>query len=285
MGAQLSSAVIETYESVIEDLNQSEFANKRGAFFDPLPYHLDELARLIARVPPGGRYLDVGVGYGIVPETMLRLGYAVVGIDYAPEERHKESLQRLIDIGAEGHFAYVGRDPIEFPDEYVDAAFASDVVEHLPCTPKYFLEELLRVLRPGGFLILSTPNAVRLTVRLEVLLGHSNWPSVFDYIDNPHDYMAHRSHHKEYTAREMVALLSHFGLEGVRVTMSEDRLIRRGLVRSLSDLTTKDRPFAEGGERISSIHPMEFARQAGYWLTKAFPGLKSVMIVEGRKPS
>ena len=68
-----------------------------------------------------------------------------------PEERHKEPLQRLIDIGVEGHFAYVGRDPIEFPDEYVDAAFASDVVEHLPCTPKYFLEELLRVLRPGGF--------------------------------------------------------------------------------------------------------------------------------------
>ena len=56
--------------------------------------------------------------------------------------------------------------PLPFRDESFDALFAGELVEHLP-DPRPALVDFARVLRPGGTLILTTPNRLRLANRAD----------------------------------------------------------------------------------------------------------------------
>lgn len=278
------SALETAYLGVIDDLRKSDFVRRRGLTIEPQHYHIAELGKIIALAPKGGRVLDIGTGAGIVPETLLRLGYSVVTVDLARNEKGREPLERLVALGAEGHFAAVGLDPVPIPDDSVDVAFAGDVIEHLPGSPRHFLREILRLLKPGGYIVLTTPNAVRLAVRLRVLLGYSNWPPVSIYIENPPDPPWHAGHHHEYTSCELTYVLKDGGFEEPSVEFIEDTLRRRGIIRSKRDIATQDRTFAEYWKARHRFHPMELARLGMLGIVTALPRLRSIMLATARKP-
>lgn len=111
----------------------------------------------------GKRVLDVGCGRGeIVLQAALR-GAEAWGIDYAPAaiaiaERALSSAEP--EARTRLHLACMDVKALEFGDESFDAVFMMDVVEHLyPDELARALDELRRVLRPGGRLIIHTsPN-------------------------------------------------------------------------------------------------------------------------------
>ena len=47
---------------------------------------------------------------------------------------------------------------LPFPSQSFDSVFAFEVIEHVP-DPRRFIEEIVRVTRPGGAITISTPNA------------------------------------------------------------------------------------------------------------------------------
>ena len=99
--------------------------------------------------------LDVGcnTGYGTV--RFLPVARRVVGIDVshrAIEAAHR----RAIDGRPE--FVLGGGLELPFPDRSFDLVTSFQVLEHVP-DPMVFLGELSRVTRPGGRVILATPNA------------------------------------------------------------------------------------------------------------------------------
>jgi len=113
----------------------------------------------------GKRVLDVGCGRGeIVLQSAMR-GAEAWGIDYAPaaiEIATRALASTDAEIAARLHLACMDVKALDLDDATFDVVFMMDVVEHLyPDELSRALDELRRVLRPGGRLVMHTsPNKV-----------------------------------------------------------------------------------------------------------------------------
>jgi SAM-dependent methyltransferase len=99
-----------------------------------------------------GEVLDAGVGEGYGAAILARAATTVVGVDLEPE---------VIEHAAANYpdvrFERADLMELPFAEKSFDAVVSLQVIEHLP-RPREFVSEIARVLRPGGRLILSTPN-------------------------------------------------------------------------------------------------------------------------------
>jgi len=112
---------------------------------------------------PGRRVLDLGCRDGALTRTYLE-GNDVVGVD-----ADREALDAAALLGIETHWADLDQ-PLDFPDASFDVVVAGELLEHLR-DPAPLVAEARRVLRPGGTLVASVPNAYRLKRRLLFLAG------------------------------------------------------------------------------------------------------------------
>ncbi|MDB6174721.1 MAG: putative SAM-dependent methyltransferase [Chthoniobacteraceae bacterium] len=97
------------------------------------------------------RLLEVGCGNGYLLRRMQSLGWEVEGLDFDPQcLRHVHSAGIPCKLGdlREQHY----------PDQSFDALYMGNVIEHV-YDPAGFLEECARILKPGGRLVVITPNA------------------------------------------------------------------------------------------------------------------------------
>lgn len=113
----------------------------------------------------GSRILDVGCGYGWSTSLLRRRGHDAVGLDLHPGP---------VEKGETASLSYVTGDMrrLPFKDRSFDAVACHDVLEHVP-EPEAALLESLRVLRPGGRLIVTGPNLLSFLMGLIFALGHT----------------------------------------------------------------------------------------------------------------
>ncbi len=81
------------------------------------------------------------------------------------------------------------------PEPYQIIVIA-EVIEHLHIAPEYLLRFLRSILKPGGFIILQTPNAVSLIKRIRMLQGKNPYEMIRTNYENP-------GHFREYTMQEL----------------------------------------------------------------------------------
>jgi ubiquinone/menaquinone biosynthesis C-methylase UbiE len=151
----------------------------------------------IARDDPG-RTLDWGCGFGQVSHLLREAGVDVVPFDYRPDrtEPGLEPLERY-----PGLTAHVSPDPVAlpFPDDNFASALSCGVLEHVS-DPDGSLDELRRVLRPGGTLyVYNLPNRWSYVERLARILG------LYYHGALPDD--------RVYTLRSAIALLERHGFD------------------------------------------------------------------------
>lgn len=110
----------------------------------------------LAHVPSGGRVLDAGCGRSLFTEIRPDWPFTIVAadVDHALLRSRRAQFPDVRWVVADAH-------PLPFRNAAFDALFAGELVEHLP-DPRPGLAEFHRVLRPGGTLILTTPNRRRL---------------------------------------------------------------------------------------------------------------------------
>lgn len=89
------------------------------------------------------RVLDFGTGQDLVPDELRRLGHRVIAVDIAPPIRPHPD--RLTGDVLE----------LDLKMNQFDLVYAFQVFEHLP-NPRSILEELLRLLKPEGLLLIHT---------------------------------------------------------------------------------------------------------------------------------
>jgi len=117
-----------------------------------------------AAIGRGKRVLDLGCRSGALTRHFLE-GNEVVGLDV-----DRAALAKAEALGIQPVQANV-EEPLPFEDASFDAVVAGELFEHLQF-PDALVAEIARVLRPGGVLVGSVPNAYRLQGRLRFLLGH-----------------------------------------------------------------------------------------------------------------
>ncbi len=101
-----------------------------------------------------------------------------------------------------------------FDDNSFDLVIWSEVIEHLTKNPVHTLGEVHRVLKPGGCVVISTPNASRADNVLMLARGHNVW--------DPYHLgavLAGSRHSREYTYQELVGLVEGCGY---KVDRAED---------------------------------------------------------------
>jgi SAM-dependent methyltransferase len=123
----------------------------------------ERIPLIVAAVGRGKRVLDLGCRSGALTRSFLE-GNSVVGLDVDPA-----ALAKAAALGIEPVQADV-EEPLPLEDESFDVVVAGELFEHLQF-PDALVAEIRRVLRPGGVLVGSVPNAFRVQSRLRFLRG------------------------------------------------------------------------------------------------------------------
>jgi len=166
---------------------------------------------------PGGTVLDLGCGDGSFTRQLgARIGAArVMGVEFmdyqaAAAERNGVEVTRasLAEV-------------LPFEDASIDVIHSNQVIEHLAGTD-LFMREICRLLRPGGYAIVSTNNLSSLHNIFALLLGWQPWANhVSDEnvsLGNPIRPLGHlepvagRAHLRIFTGRALADLARHHGL-------------------------------------------------------------------------
>ena len=118
---------------------------------EPLYRDFVEFVRMFA---PGGRVLDVGCGAGWSTAQFADKRFDATGLDLNPAAFEPPPHDRL-------RFRVGSGTAIPFPDHTFDVAAANQVIEHVP-DPAKMLDEMVRVVRPGGVVAIVGPNLLGL---------------------------------------------------------------------------------------------------------------------------
>ena len=127
----------------------------------------DRVKELIAKLAPaaGKKALDAPMGPGAMALHLHQLGYQVSGVDLDLEQ------SRELPPAIVRHACTLNQ-PLPLADSLFDLVTSLEGIEHVE-NQFHLLRELSRVLKPGGYLILSTPNICSLEERLNFLVRGS----------------------------------------------------------------------------------------------------------------
>ncbi len=184
-------------DPALRDWNKSYFRQQ-------LPRYAQDLAT-VCRVAQGP-VLEVGSTPCHITAAMQLLGYDVIGVDMDPG-RVKHFVSKY---GLQVRTCDIERSPLPFEDARFNFVMFSEVFEHLRIDPLFTMGEIARVLRPGGRMMLTTPNLYSGSVLVRLFRGKG--------INNPyHEFrklheLGHMGHIREYCKWEVMQMIVPSGL-------------------------------------------------------------------------
>jgi SAM-dependent methyltransferase len=121
-------------------------------------YILDAITRSWAdEASHGKKLLDLSCGAGHTAQILARQGFTVTATDYRPPPPMPNEIHRVggVDLNAF----------LPFKSAIFDAVNLVEVIEHIENQPQ-LIREIARVLKPGGLVLISTPNILNMLSRL-----------------------------------------------------------------------------------------------------------------------
>lgn len=207
----------------------------------------------------GGRLLEVGCGSGLMLRNMRERGWDVMGVDVDPKAVARARTHEL-DVRKGSLLSQ------SFEENSFDVVAMSHVIEHLH-DPRNILAECLRILRPGGRLVLITPN----TDALSLSLFGSNWM----HLDPPR-------HLHLFNREGLAQLVSEIGFGE-----TESRTVPRDAKGNYAvTMTIRRHGHWRPGTRLPLTTRLagRLLELAEWLVMKLYPHMGTELVVIGRKP-
>lgn len=130
------------------------------------PQYQHALLMLNELNPDHKNVIEFGSGHGEFARLLREKGYCVFFTDINPQ-----NVQWAKDNGFNALHLDANKKLNQFANQQFDGAIMLEVIEHIP-KAHFFLKEVNRILKSGGYLVLSTPNPYFLWHRLSILFGN-----------------------------------------------------------------------------------------------------------------
>jgi SAM-dependent methyltransferase len=176
-----------------------------------LDYHAARYLDTLAILGPGKglRLLDVGSFPGHLTIAAHHLGYQVEGLTGKAESI--PSLEMIVDrlsrYSITTALADVETEPFPFSDGVFDVVLASEIIEHLHFNPYRLLKESFRVLKPGGRILITTPNIGRLENVIRLIKGLNIHSEISGRFYESFSSILSARHIREFTASDLEYML------------------------------------------------------------------------------
>jgi SAM-dependent methyltransferase len=158
----------------------------------------------------------MGAYLQITPALKTRLGYGEVrGCYYG--RAGESDVQSVTSESGETFECTIDlfdaeKDRFPYADDWFATVLCCELLEHLPSDPMHMMAEIHRILRPGGHLVLTTPNIASMRAVAGILQGFH--PALFPAYIRPTDGgPTDARHNREYTPREIESLFQDSGFE------------------------------------------------------------------------
>src|SRR5262245_51774390 len=164
----------------------------------------------------GKRLLDLGAGHGVTSKVLAKQGFRVVATDFGLSHPMSNGIARVGGVDLNRF--------LPFRRASFDAVDLVEVIEHIE-NQAQLVREMSRVLKPGGVLLLSTPNVLNVMSRVRFLFT---------------GFLRGRVRPVHYTSRperapniylihfyELYYLLFHYGFEVVELRRTRVKFLSR----------------------------------------------------------
>lgn len=243
--------------------------------------HLYEIREIIRRCNESARILDFGggVGFNLIVLSKLNSKYQLFLIDRFEEYTEKNKMgnaESAFSLLRNSGILVVNQDfwvipKLPYDDQFFDVVTCFAVIEHLPGHPMKQLKEMYRVLKGGGTLILSGPNAISTNKRIKLLFGkHPYIP--FDLWCQDKYF----SHYREYTPSEYSRLVKMTGFSEIEVTLLAE-----------PTKTRAEHNYWNGSQhswRSAKSIFIYFALKVNYLIESMFPTFRSSVYCFAKRP-
>jgi ubiquinone/menaquinone biosynthesis C-methylase UbiE len=169
---------------------------------------------LLAHVAPGETVLDLGAGAGEFSAALREAGATPIAVDVAAEALRRAGA-RVPGLDAR---LWVDGEPLPAEDNSADVVWAGEVIEHVVDVAPW-LSEVRRVLRPGGTLLLTTPDHGRATM-LALALSARRFDAHFE---------PRSEHVRFFSRRTLAALLADLGFDVAQLRARRGTLLARAV--------------------------------------------------------
>jgi len=160
------------------------------------------LEKIVYLVGSNKRVLDLGCYDGTLGQMLIEKGNEVYGI-----EVNEEAADIAKDRGLKVRIQDI-QSGFDFEDDFFDVVVAAEIIEHLLDTD-FLIDEIKRILKPNGDLVISTPNVSSLGKRILLLFGKN------PYFEASYGFPpeAHAGHIRFFTKGLLLDFLIYKGFE------------------------------------------------------------------------
>ena len=234
-------SVTDAFAAVRKEISTSSSADDI-AYFDLHERRFRATAsRLVELAPAGARILDIGGHYLHLASALSLLGYNVVSIDVPAHSTlafvRERAARRGLSLTVVDGDSFAGGEFLTAEVDSFDAVLFCEILEHITFNPIPFWRRIHGLLRPNGFVFLTTPNSLKLLSVLGALWNLVTLKRIGLSVKQIMGHATLGQHWKEYSSGEIKEYFSYLSPDfTVRVRKTDYGLWPKGVRRELGPL-------------------------------------------------